>query len=263
MVLTAMVFAAAATAALAAGGVSTASKSRTFVGTGAAAAPCPRGKRAVGGGFSVPVGAIAQQEFPAGGSRWRVESYNLASSTGVMTAYARCEPKAKDKLKRVTKAKRSRDPATPVAVASCPRGTHVLSGGFKVSPPYDPDGGDAGEIAVFESRRISTRKWRVSGINQGDPTKLIAYAVCGDDSRGAVSQAANDAVVSAQSTKVTAGCQAGSHTTGGGFKVPAGGASDIPMARVSKPGGSRDWIVTFLTRGPTGKVFSYAYCERN
>ncbi|MFN8161912.1 MAG: hypothetical protein U0R52_12805 [Solirubrobacterales bacterium] len=256
---------AAAATALAAGGVSTSSKSKLIGHAGAVAAKCPKGKRAIGGGFAVPAAGIAQQDYPGGGRVWGVESYNPGPTNRKLTAYARCEPKGSGPLtvvsKSVTTSRSGPDPVLTSPVATCPAGTHVLSGGYKVRPPYTSGGGDKGEIAVFESRRTSSRSWRAKGGNEGKPTALVAFALCAGNGRGAVTQGSASQSVTGPSTTATASCPAGQHTIGGGFRVPSN--AGIPRVQFSKPSGARDWKVNFGTTSPTAqKVTAYAYCEK-
>jgi hypothetical protein len=249
--------------ALAAGGVSTVSVSRSFKKTAATSARCPKGEHALGGGFSLPSHGIAQQSFPAG-RRWKLEAFNFEDGTSTMRAFARCEPTGSGALKVVKRSKRTSEPAVPTVTAKCPRRSHVVSGGYKVSPPFDPNGSDAGEIAVFESRRVSARTWRVKGENVGDATNLVAYALCRSNRHGSTSQVANSAVIAAAVTSVTAGCPAGTHSTGGGFKAPLPPGDRSPVVSASKPKGQRNWTATYVAgTGESGKVVSYAYCDAN
>lgn len=153
---------------------------------GAATARCPRGSRAISGGFgtSTPVapvsGAVPFESIRQGRRAWRVSAILGDSIAATLTSYVYCS--------------RRRGigpvfPASDVAVGQgavadvlagpCPRRRPPIAGGFVTSTPSLI--GQAEVMVVFESRRIK-RHWRVRGFEGGEQStssdSLIGAAYC-------------------------------------------------------------------------------------
>ena len=62
------------------------------------------------------------------------------------------------------------------ATAKCRKGSEAVSGGFFAPGGFDLNTGS--EIYFYESHRVGKRRWTASGLNQGDPARLTAYAYC-------------------------------------------------------------------------------------
>jgi len=152
-------------------------------GTGSATAKCPRGTKAVSGGFDTPDFVVTGDyendsritpyaSRRQGGRKWTVEAANYAGAEGTLVASVYCrEGHALDKKKKTVTVEG--DPATGVvgeAVAKCPKGTRVVSGGFDL-------GGAEGDLLA--SRKRGGRKWLASA-SVGFPLtrELTTFAYC-------------------------------------------------------------------------------------
>jgi hypothetical protein len=259
----------AATAGLAlagAGGVSVEKKSVPFTGDSAnVTAHCKHGDLVVGGGFSAP--ELAQRSAPAGKSAWKVHG-TFGALDGTLTSFAVCDGSV-GRVKRVSHSKTLGTDEDGDVTAACPHGWHVLGGGFAVAPPFT--GGPKGEIAPTSSKRSSARKWETTGTNDGDPTKLVAYALC-SKAGGISEESKTKPLAGSGRTTATAKCPRGTHLVGGGYEDPS---SDVFR---SAPAGVRRWKTTTTAnikpkRSPTAgaarkgvilpTVTSFAYCQDN
>lgn len=259
----------AATAGLAlagAGGVSVEKKSVPFTGESAnVTAHCKHGDLVVGGGFSAP--ELTQRSAPAGKSAWKVHG-TFGTVDGTLTSFAVCDGSV-GRVKRVSHSKTLGTDEDGGVTAACPHGWHVLGGGFAVSPPFT--GGPKGEIAPTSSKRRSARKWGTTGTNDGDPTKLVAYALC-SKAGGISEESKTKPLAGSGTTTATAKCPRGTHLVGGGYEDPR---SDEFR---SAPVGVRRWKTTTTANLPpkrsptteagrkgviTATVTSFAYCQDN
>jgi hypothetical protein len=141
-------------------------------------ARCPSRKPALSGGFVLEtVGDVPFALARKSRSAWTAAATNPAGNEAGLTAYVVCA-KGPDADLRVKEVDTSADlapslgGASATAVARCPAGTRVLSGGFE-APTF------ASGVLVHESRRVSRRSWRVSASSQTPATGTLgAHVYC-------------------------------------------------------------------------------------
>lgn len=140
-------------------------------------ARCPRGKIALSGGFVLDTGHDVPYALRRTSKRsWSAASTNPGAAEAGLTAYVVCakqDSKLRPKqVRAVVPLAPSGAGATATAMASCPAGRRVLSGGFEV--PTFADG-----VLVHDSKRIGDRSWEVSASSQTPATgSVVAYAYC-------------------------------------------------------------------------------------
>jgi hypothetical protein len=151
------------------------------------------------------------------------------------------------------------------AVAVCPKGTTVLSGGWRTRSPKEN-----GAVSVEESLRQGSRSWRVSGhiAAAGDtdtPHKLIAIATCrpGKAPTAVREFAQLTAGAGMGTVELEASCPVGRYAVGGGF------ATSLPSGAITgsyRIGGTR-WRtqVSLPVDGPATQVplRTVAYCVKS
>lgn len=151
-------------------------------GTGEATAKCPRGTKAVSGGFANPDfavtgGPVDTRIIPyvsrrKGRRKWTVEAANYGEAEGTLVAYVYChEGSALDKRRKsITLAPTSGDVAAGEATAKCPKGDRVVAGGFEAS---------GREATLLASRKVGGRKWEAAAtVGYPETATLAAVAYC-------------------------------------------------------------------------------------
>ena len=150
------------------------------------------------------------------------------------------------------------------AVAVCPKGTSVISGGWRTRSPKEN-----GAVSVEESLRQGSRSWRVQGhiAVAGDTStrhKLIASATCapGKAPKAVREFVQQTAGAGTGTVELEASCPAGRFAVGGGF------ATSLPTGAVTgsyRIGGTR-WRnqVSVPVDGPATQVplRTVAYCVK-
>ena len=147
------------------------------------------------------------------------------------------------------------------AIATCPKGTRAVSGGYTTSVPNPP----SSWLNVSESQLVGKRSWQVSGAEYfGGSDTLTAYAYCQAFS-GKIqvreAQVAVDPTVGS-SAVVQANCPGGTKAISGGFSTEVANASDSTyVSRSIAAGGSR-WVVdaTRLTGAAGRSLLAHVYC---
>lgn len=151
--------------------------------TGEVTARCPAGTTVISGGFDNPdfrwtgdyandnrlVPFISRRSGPR---KWTVEAANYGGADGTLVAYAYCQDVPSLRTKQVTETF-----AAPLdgvrlgsAVARCPRGRRVVSGGFKLTGL---------EPHLVASRKVGSRRWKASAsVGYPGEATLTAYAYC-------------------------------------------------------------------------------------
>jgi hypothetical protein len=239
---------------------------------GAATAACKRGTKAVSGGFEAEfspppvdfpfiVGDASRRTAPR---KWSSSADNTGNAAGDLTSFAYC---------RAQNAKRASDSVTiPVgqfdtATATCPKGTKVLSGGFRADPIV-PGGGDTPVLRVSESRKAGNRAWEASAFSNGNvPGDLTAYAYCRHGKRLKTKQTSTTLTQKTPDMDfkdIEARCKRNQRTVSGGFSSPEVAAETTPRFISSRKLGKRGWgVAAFI--GGTGATIdftTYAYCEK-
>ena len=246
-------------------------------GTTTVVARCPKGTKAVSGGFAISVPRILDAELS---SRWFVVSESMMTPRGdgwrvsgsehfpvpaisQFTAYAYCEKRRKSILVGGT----ARTDTIPSLVgqttgntARCPKGTAAISGGFKTSSTD----------AYFNRSSGSGRNWNVEVTNVGATTQntydVQAYCV-----RGKVQRVGAPVVIpdsggptsGAVTIAKTPGCRKGRFVRGGGYAAspPAAGLDSGPVVFgdvLARSG----WKVSALSISGSPQSFSiFGYCR--
>jgi hypothetical protein len=149
---------------------------------------------------------------------------------------------------------------TNAAIARCPKGQYLFSGGFQrtnFTTPHLTLGGNY----VTESRAIAPTAWQVTGTAAGfDGGELTAIAYCvKNDGPMFTEVSASTSVPSGKSaTATTPGCPPGLELIAGGFSF--GGSQDAFFADGSiNPDGT--WSATGHGYfGPAAALTAYGYC---
>jgi hypothetical protein len=149
---------------------------------------------------------------------------------------------------------------TNTAVAQCPGGQYLYSGGFQrtnFTTPFLTYGGNY----ITESRAISPQAWQVSGAAVGwDGGELTAIAYCARSRGPLITEVSSSTAVPAGkvATGTTPSCPPGLTMTSGGFSF--NGSRDAFFAGGSlNPDGT--WSATgFGWFGPADALTAYGYC---
>jgi hypothetical protein len=144
------------------------------------------------------------------------------------------------------------------AIARCPKGQQLITGGFQRSNFKTPGGN-----YVTESRAIGTKAWQVSGASHGEyGGELTAIAYCDKAKRPLLTTVtANVPFPSgAMASVTTPACPKGQRLTSGGFTT--NGSKNALFA-----GGSinptNTWTATgFAYFGPAPSLTAFGYCLR-
>lgn len=260
-------------------------------GQQAATAQCPKGTHVTGGGWSAsppysangtnPLGDDSGlridhlQSQPSGLLSWTAgaSAFTVPGATGTFTSFARCESKSIGR----TLLGGSGSSTLPVSQSAtigihCPKGSHVLAGGFNLSP--------AGNLAdpvgfrpqVLESRRRDARTWELIVVNPaGSPSDatIAANTLCEVNAKGlSISErSASAPLVDNSRATATASCTGKTHAVDGGFLISPAVGPAVGVDQM-QPSGSKAWQVGVyeypgfaLPAGST--VTAYSYCKRN
>jgi hypothetical protein len=247
-------------------------------GTTTAVARCPKGHKAVSGGFttSVPriLGAglssrwfvVSESMMTPRGDGWRVSGseHFPAPAISEFTAYAYCEKRKKSILMGGT-ARTDTIPSmagqTTGNMATCPQGTTAIDGGFKT----------ASTSAYFNRSSGSGRNWSVEVTSVGS-TPQATYDVRAYCVRGKVQRVQGSDVIPGSggsgpggegTVAKTPGCAKGRFVRGGGYAAspPAAGLTSgaVVFGDVLARGG---WKVSAQTISGSPQSFSvFGYCR--
>ena len=202
---------------------------------GTALAVCPKGTRALGGGYatspavvfggtptSIP---IVFESFRASGRSWRASAVQLAGGVSDITAYVYCREgfgKVKQRSVSVPMPATARSEAS--ATASCPKGAKAISGGFQI-----PAAGNGVFTYLIAQEMEGSNGWFLHAVRGGIDAPaaglLNAYVYCSKRVEAAGVESASTSVISSISADVFAAattpqCDKPKKPVGGGFRAP-------------------------------------------
>jgi hypothetical protein len=103
---------------------------------------------------------------------WKVHGGNDGSATK-LKAYALCQKKGESNIKQREKTTNVTAPGVYSAKAHCPRGSHVLGGGFRSVP--DEANGNFPDVSA--SKPTSSRTWK-STYTPNSAGSITSFAEC-------------------------------------------------------------------------------------
>jgi hypothetical protein len=231
-------------------------------------ARCPKGTKAVSGGYTTSVPQLSSHWFTvsesimtSNGNGWRVSGteHSVAPATDTVTAHAYCEQRQRSLLTGST-IRTDFIPSEPGKTtgntAQCPEATKVVSGGFTT--------GDPG--AYFYSSFGSGRNWGVS------VTRVSGTFESGYDVLGFCVRAKVKTVSAAQSLTGPAGtmsaalatpCPKGSALLGGGFQTsqPVLALENAALVFDDSLAGKAWRVSAVSTGGMPETVTAFGYCR--
>jgi hypothetical protein len=151
---------------------------------------------------------------------------------------------------------------TATLTPTCPEGTQVIAGGFRFDALRVA-------VAVYESRRISNRAWRVSGFE--DDTRAVgdfqAFAYCARKPGKIRERAATVDLTGARGTSGTATthCPRGTQVISGGWSGTPASYIGGSLLRESGRAPKRGWRVGGVKINALGihpKLTAHAYCAK-
>ena len=171
---------------------------------------CPDNTLIVGGGFRAQKDMVVYTTLSTGNG-WASYVWNNTDGTRAFDSYAICLHKTSGSITQLSNMVHVAAGGIGPAVATCPAGSVVTSGGFA---------SDADAFWVYSSSK-SGNGWQVyAKNNSADNRPLYAYAVCLSGTGGSSSQIVNQKPIAAgASDGGEAACPAGSLLTGGGFAL--------------------------------------------
>jgi hypothetical protein len=247
-----------------------------------ATAICPKGKKAVGGGFfaaTSSMGAtvsdlyVVYESRRAGKRGWIVSGWRddngAPGPTLTLSASVNCR-KVDGKIREVSgTASLAADPtATATATASCPKGTKAIAGGFAYAPP--PSTGGALDFPLpYANLRLGRQSWIVSALNGGAAitTTLTSYVDCQDVSKPRLRSgtATLPATQGTLGTALSEACPRRLKPAAGGFQAPApsagGGGKPLPIFTESQRSGSQWRTSAVQGAGEPGTITADSYCS--
>jgi hypothetical protein len=234
-------------------------------GTRAPAASCPNGTVPVSSGYSVAgfttvQGGIVPFTSLRTATGASTEGRNVSPSvTGTLTTYAYCDTVARSIVTRESHAGLPIDKSRTVT-ASCPSGTTILSGGYKVTNGPHSSG------AAYRSRKVAGG-WQAAGYNGGPgQSTLRVFAYCQRHGPQLQTRSAFTTIPMQKLGSTQARCPAGTIPIAGGFDghlvttSPGSPRGAIPIDSVRTAGG---WRVTGLgvSQGASARLTAFVYCE--
>ena len=244
--------------------------------TGSVIAYCPRGTRAISGGFAAPdfdndgTATVRYGSMRTGKRNWQVDAAGLSENAGRIVAHAYCQkPPQGIRIVRAT---------APIGVQSvgstsavCAPNEQAISGGF-TAPGFSL--GNGPNPIVLSSYRSSRRSWYVQAFNftfdqerASQPGEISAYAFC--RRRGpAVSAHSVDVNVGIGSPikTIDTPCPPGTWAISGGFDahitpLADGFSAAGPIGSVRLPAAA-GWQTTLTSVSEVPATGTgYAYCQ--
>jgi len=265
----------------------------TAGGTATATALCQGKTHASGGGFAVSPNFIPPNtglrswtttSFPSQNKAWTATGSAFANpgASGSFTAFARCESNALGRIALRASSSATLSPGQfQDFTFNCPKGTHVITGGYAGDGPTDLGHPNGWRIDILQSRRTARGQWTISVFDRGTtpppsaPATLTGYVVCERDAKGLrVSEVAASAPL-ADNARVAADptCPKKQHVVSGGFVIsplPSGVGAQVPIVSLDEfhPVGRRTWhtgLYEWVAAGlpPGESLQAIAYCKRD
>ena len=247
---------------------------------------CPSKTHITGGGYAVapafqPAGGlrtIPTSSIPVGSRSWQssVAAFADPPSSGSLTTFVRCEGRALGALTGLVKGSVTLPPGGLTNVKlQCPKGAHVVSGGFAGDAPSDLNTTTSFRTLILASERTSKRVWTVTGFNNnsgpsGAASELRGFALCELDLKVTRVSEASTTLAVASDARVSAEprCNGNKHSVSGGFSVSHGNSAAFVPIDESYPVGKKGWHLgayeqtgTALPAGTT--LTATVYCKRN
>lgn len=257
----------------------------------AATARCPKGTHVTGGGWgdSLPYTANGTnspaddtglridhlQSQPGGLLSWTAgaAAFIAPGTSGSFSSIARCESKSVSR----TLLGASGSSTLPVSQSatvgiSCPKRTHVLAGGFSLSPAGNLADPVAFRPQILESRRRDARSWELTVVNPaGSPADatIAGNTLCEVNGKGLGISERSATVPIADNSRATAtaSCTGKTHSVGGGFGVSPAVGPAVGVDQM-QPIGTKAWQVGLYEYPgfavPGGATLTaYSYCRKN
>lgn len=244
------------------GPVVTRSATATSSGAGqsiTAIASCPKGKRAVGGGFTTTnTGGdllVVWKSARSGQSSWKVSADSNSPTPNTLKTLVYCrqvtKPISDVAVTATTTPVRSR---TATAKASCPNKRTLIGGGFEST-----HGATFGEVATPYVSRAGGGGWTYSAMNDSPAAQTItshAYCAKGLEGPKQVARAASRKVGAGATLSVlTPGCTGHKRISAGGFSqtrptIPG----PIPFVLESRINGT-GWLARSINLGGAASMF--------
>ena len=250
-------------------------------------ATCPGKTHATGGGYAVspifanPAGLrsinvtsnlVDDKTWGAAGS-----AFTTPGAAGTFTTHVRCESNALGRIAIRASSSLVLNPGSVQNMTiSCPRNTHVISGGFTGTGPVDLTSPATGtRILIFQSRRTGVGQWTVTGANNPNANAaalLTGYATCERDAKGtSISEvSASTPLFNDLRAGVTARCTGKKHAVSGGFVITPNGVGPAVFSAIDEnlPIGKKGWRVGLYEFPefslPAGSSLAgYAYCKKD
>jgi hypothetical protein len=193
----------------------------------------------------------------------RIAIFGLAAALALTASPAfAAKKKGGAKLRTATASATVAGAFTPVeAIATCPKGTKVVAGGYTTSAPSMP----SNWLNVSVSQRVGPRSWRVAGAEYFAGTDtLTTYAYC-QAFRGKISARSTQVAVPTTADAgavVQTSCPKGTKAISGGFSTEIANVSDSTYVSRSIAAGGNRWVVdaTRLSGSSGRSLFAHAYC---
>ncbi|MSO42154.1 MAG: hypothetical protein EXQ70_09745 [Solirubrobacterales bacterium] len=152
------------------------------------------------------------------------------------------------------------------AEATCPKGSHLISGGFQVTP-QNPTTTDQIDFLTAESLPTSARSWKVYGLQPGSGgsrVKLVVYAYCKRSGPTPTVVEVSKSLNPGAPDHADAKCPKGSKATAGGFRAGIDAPGDaFLLANESRRFSARVWRTGATNpSGNPAELKSYALCTK-
>jgi hypothetical protein len=207
----------------------------------------------ISGGFDAVEGNPAPVSRALGNRAWLVRTFDSS-----FTGYAYCS-----KTMRASHAHNSVDVTDTVNTsvdATCPSGTRVVSGGYRMANP-----GGQSNSPIYSTFASGQRKWSILALLSDVPNSLKAFAYCADAPPVTI-RTATGAAPSNDSGTATVSCKSGEELLSGGYETtptPDWHNTDGPDTFIhsSSRSGVRAWTVSaFNYSSVAGQLVAYAIC---